>query len=289
MPFEHDAESGWWRFETDELRGMMEPEGARHGIKTLVHTPTGVDVVHPDYDLLNLFLLFARNRCMGAARDYEREVDVDGDAMSVRWAANETHNAQITAVYEIAGPNLIDLTLTVTSRWVYPAYELFLSSYFDPAMNPHVYLQGSPYVDPPDEPQWVGTTCNDVFVGTGLVFPRDFHASRNPVDGRWTGIWALYQWNPQRLYELPICLQVDPETNVAGVLMSRREDCFAVVSGYTDAHPDDPFGNQNPLYLSLFGDDLSPGDASTARVRLAVIELDEQMQRPLELYEEFIG
>ncbi len=289
MPFAPDETSGRWRFETEEMEGLLEPMGARHGIKTLTHKATGVDVVHPRYDVLNLFLLFAQNRCMGAARDYEREVEVEGDALRVHWEANETHRAELTAVYEIAGPNLIDLTVTVRSEWPYPAYEVFLSNYFDPSMDPYVYLQGSPYVDPPDVPQWVGTECNEVFVGTGLVFPRDFHAARNPVDGRWTSIWALFQWNPQRFYELPLCLQVGPKTGVAGVLMSRPEDCFAVVSGYTNAHPDDPFGNQNPLYLSLFGDDLSPGDERTAHVRFAVIELDQAMQRPLELYAEFVG
>ncbi len=288
MPFAAD-DSGTWRFETDEMSGMLEPMGARHGVKTLTHKATGVDVVHEAYDLLNLFLLFARNRCMGAARQYEREVEVDGDELTVRWPASETHQAELTAVYAIAGPNLIDLTITVRSEWVYAAYELFLSSYFPPSMRPHVYLQGSPYVDPPDVPQWVAPTCSDVFVGTGLVFPRDQHASRHSVDGRWTGLSIVYRWNPQRLYELPVCMQADADTRVAAVLMSRPEDCFAVVSGYAEAHPDDPFGNQNPMYLSLFGEDLSPGDERTAHVRLAVIELDDEMRAPLELYDQFAG
>ncbi|MGC9318613.1 MAG: hypothetical protein ACP5KN_11350 [Armatimonadota bacterium] len=289
MPFEHDAETGWWRFETDELEGMLEPEGSRHGIKTLTHRPTGVDVVHPDYDVLNLFLLFSTNKCMGTVRDYERKVQAQGESLTVHWPANDDHHAAVTAVYEIVGGAVIDLTITLQSEWAYEAYELFLSSYFDPAMSPHVYLQGSPYTDPPDQAQWVATEVNDVYVGTGLVFPRDWHCSKRPVDGRWTGLWAMYQWNPQRFYELPICMQVDPETNVAAVLMSRPEECFAVVSGYASDNPNDPFAVQNPLYLSLFGGDLLPGDERTAHVRLAITELDDAMQRPLELYEQFAG
>lgn len=288
MPFIESATQTGWSFETDELTGLLDPTGARHGIKSLTHRATGVDVVHEKYDLLNLFLLFAQNRCMGAARDYEREIDAGEDRLTVTWPANETHRAQLTAVYELSGPNTIDLTITVHSDWPYPKYEVFLSNYFNAAMTSRVYLQACPYVDPPDAPQWVAPVANDVFAGTGLVFPRDFHAARNSVDGRWTGIWALYQWNPQRFHELPICIQVDEASGVAAVLMSRPEDCYAVVTGYANAHPDDPFGNQNPMYLSLFGEDLSPGDERTTHVRLAVLELDEALQCPLEAYAEFL-
>ncbi len=289
MAFALDKSSGMWSFETDEMVGLLDPVGARHGVKSLTHRASGVDVVHEKYDLLNLFLLFAQNRCMGTARDYEREVHVEDDQMRLRWAANETHQASLEAVYELSGANTIDLTVTVRSQWPYPKYEVFLSNYFNVAMDPRVYLRKCPYVDPPDEPQWVAPVASDVFAGTGLVFPRDFHAARNSVDGRWTGIWALYQWNPQRMYELPICMMVDEESGVAAALMSRPEDCYAVVTGYAGAHPDDPFGNQNPMYLSLFGEDLSPGDERRARVRLALMEIDDAMQRPLEAYHGFIG
>ncbi len=287
MSFELHASTETWHFETEQMMGRLDPTGERHGIKSLTHRASGVDIVHEKYDLLNLFLLFAQNRCMGTAREHAREYHAEGDRISVWWPANDTHQAELSAVYEISGPNTIDLTVTVTCAWPYPKYEVFLSSYFNVAMDPRVYLQECPYVDPPDAPQWVAPAANDVFAGTGLVFPRDFHAARNSVDGRWTGISALYQWNPQRMYELPICMQVDSDSGVAAVLMSRREDCYAVVTGYADAHPDDPFGNQNPMYLSLFGEDLSPGDKRTARVRLALIELDDEMRRPLEAYEAF--
>jgi hypothetical protein len=287
MPFTMDKETGMWRFETEQMSGLLDPVGARHGVKTLTHLDSGVDVVHEKYDLLNLFLLFAQNRCMGSAREGQREVEVQGDRATVTWPENDTHRAALIAVYELSGSHSIDLSVTVECQWPYPKYEVFLSNYFNQAMDPWVYLRECPYVDPPDAPQWVAPEANDVFAGTGLVFPRDFHAARNPVDGRWTGIPALYQWNPQRMYQLPICMQVDAESGVAAVVMSRPEDCYAVVTGYAKAHPDDPFGNQNPMYLSLFGEDLSPGDTRTARVRLAVIELDEEMQRPLEVYEQF--
>jgi len=289
MRLSYDAPNEIWSFETEDLVGTLDPTGPRHGVKTLVHKPSGLDVVHPKYDALNLFLLFATNRCMGAARALERTVEAGDDRLTVHWPPTPEHNAELTAVYRLVEPNAVDLTVTVRSNWPYPAYELFLSNYFDPVMQPHVYVQASPYSDPPDQPQWIAPQVNDVYLGTGLVFPRDFHAARRSVDGRWTGIWALYQWNPQRCYELPLMMQVHPEQPVAAVLMARPEQCFAAVSGYNSENMDDPFKGQNPLYFSLFGDDLSPGDERTAHVRLVVTGLDDPMQRPLELYADFAG
>ncbi|MBI3921845.1 MAG: hypothetical protein HY318_10555, partial [Armatimonadetes bacterium] len=232
MMLKHDPDQNGWHFETEELKGFLLPEGQRHGVKTLVHKPSGIDVVHPKYDVLNLFLLFCANHCMGTAREKDRTITQEGNSLQIHWAPTDDHRAALTAIYEVKEPNVIDLTVTVQSNWPYPAYEVFLSNYFPPSFQPYVYVQGSPFTVPPDEPQWIAPQVNDVFVGTGLVFPRDQHAARRSVDGRWDRIWALYQWNPQRYYEKAILYQTDPERKVAAVLMSRPEDCFAVVTGY---------------------------------------------------------
>lgn len=289
MKFSHNHEESIWNFETEELKGFIQPDGDRHGVKELIHKPTGVDVVHPRYDVLNLFLLFSTNLCMGTAREKERTIRAEDNAIVVHWDPTDDHKAELIARYEIKEPNIIDLNITVRSNWPYPAYEVFLSNYFDPSMQPYVYVQGSPCVDPPNEPQWIAPQVNDVFVGTGLVFPRDQHAARRSVDGRWDRIWELYQWNPQRYYELPILFQADTKCRMAAVLMSRPEDCFAVVSGYNSDNMDDAFKGQNPLYLCLFGDDLVPGSERTVHCRLAVTELDQSISKPLELYEAFIS
>ena len=289
MTLQYDAEQKGWHFETAELKGFLLPEGQRHGVKTLVHKPTGIDVVHEKYDALNLFLLFSTNLCMGTAREKERVVRQDGDAVEVVWAPTKDHRVALTARYEVREPNIIDLSVTARSEWPFPGYEVFLSNYFDPAFQPYVYVQGSPFAIPPNQPQWIAPAANDVYVGTGLVFPRDQHAARRSVDGRWDRIWALYQWNPQRYFEKPVGFETDPNRRVAAVLMSRPQDCFAVISGYNSENPKDPFKDQNPLYLSLFGDDLTPGYSRTVKARLQVAALDREMQRPLELYEKFVG
>lgn len=284
-----DPDQNGWHFETEELQGFLLPEGQRHGVKTLVHKPTGVEVVHPKYDLLNLFLLFSTNHCMGTARENERTISAEGDTVKVQWEATDKHKARLTALYRVREPNMIDLTVTVKSSWPYPAYEVFLSNYYPPSFQPHVYVQGSPFAIPPDRPQWIAPQVNDVFVGTGLVFARDQHTARRSVDGRWDRIGALYQWNPQRYYEKPLMFQTDPGRRVAALLMSRPEDCFAVVTGYNSSNEKDPFKDQNPLYCCLFGDDLTIGYERTVKVRLQVTELDAKMSRPLELYDAFIA
>ena len=191
----------------------------------VIHKPTGTDVVHPKYDVLNLFLLFSTNLCMGTAREKARTVRAEADTIEVHWEPTDEHRVVLTARYQIKEPNIIDLTVTVQSQWPYPAYELFLSNYFPPEMQPHVYVAGSPYANPPDQPQWIAPVVNDVYVGTGLVFPRDQHAARRSVGGRWDRIWSLYQWNPQRYYALPLMFALDRERRVTAILMSRPEDC----------------------------------------------------------------
>ena len=61
-----------------------------------------------------------------------------------------------------------------------------------------------------------------------------------------------------------------------------------MISGYESENMKDPFRDQNPLYLSLFGDDFRVGDERTVEVRFAVTEIDESMAQPLALYEAFL-
>jgi hypothetical protein len=41
--------------------------------------------------------------------------------------------------------------------------------------------------------------------------------------------------------------------------------------------------------LSLFGDDLLPGDSRTIKVRLAMVHLDGDLSRALGMYEQFVA
>ncbi len=64
--------------------------------------------------------------------------------------------------------------------------------------------------------------------------------------------------------------QVDMKHNLAAIIMSHPSDCFSVTSGYSSINPKDPFSDQNPMYLSFFGDDMLPGDVKTVKARMVV-------------------
>src|SRR5262245_26642130 len=91
-----------------------------------------------------------------------------------------------------------------------------------------------------------------------------------------------------RYYAYALGFQAHREKGVAAVLMSRPQDAFAVITGYHTSNPNDAWENQNPMYLSLFGDNFLPGDERTAKVRLAVTSIDKAMKQPLKLYESFL-
>lgn len=284
--------TGTFDFETSELRGSIQPQGAYHGISQLLHKPTSVELVHPKYSVLNLFFLFSVNLKIGVPRGWERTVEATEEAVTLHWAANEEFLGELSARYEVREPNLVDLTVTVRSQGIYPRFELFLSDYFDPSLLPHVCLQSSVYARAQGAPEIVPLTVNGAFEGTGLVFARDAHAARLCVDGRWDRRerkMPTAQWCPVRYYAYPFGFQADLEKRVAAVLMSRPEDCFAVISGYDTPNQEDAFKNQNPMYLSLFGDDLVPGYERSVKVRMAVTPLDDTLSQPQKLYEAFVA
>ncbi len=282
-----------FEFETAEMRGSLRGESPdpekdiRHGVNYLVHKPTGVSIVHPKYSALNLFRLFATHLGMGQPRTMKRTLHADGNKLHIRWDPTPEHHASIDAIYEVKEPNVIDLSITVRSNAAYEDYEIFLSNYFDPPLLAHVYLATDRYDRSPGKEELVAPQVNPVFRGVGLVYARDAHAARRCVDGRWERRelgCPTAQFHPQRDYAVPVAFQADLQHRVAAVLMSTPQDCFAVTSGYNTADPNDAWKNQNPLYLSLFGDDFLPGDERTVHARLVLTALDEKLSQPLALY-----
>ena len=299
MPIRHDKEKNIWYFETEELKGILQPWGHHHGIRHLIHKPTNTEVTHPDFTLLNLYFLFATGTCLASGRSVPKTVSGDEHAVRIRWEPTHLHKAELTACYQVKEPNLIDLTLTVRAREVYPAYEALLSSYFDLSFRPYIYVSGSTYADPPDEPHWYTPMLHHLYKDNALVFPRDPQMARLHLDGRWGNVQSIYRWKSHQYYALPLAIQANQDQKIATVLMSRPEDCAAVcwtvgiadikVSSYQSDHMDDPFNARNPLYMSLFGTDFQPGNRRTVRTRLAVTPLDEQMTTPLAAYKSFIS
>ncbi len=291
-----------YAFETAEIQGTLRPgnEFPHHGLTHLVHKSTGIEFVHPLYAILNLYRFMHRDPSaatgmdsdLGNPRQGERHIEADESSVTLRWALQDPAHPEMAIRYEIAEPATIDMTVTVTPNAAANDFEALLACYFDPVHVPHIYLARDRFELEDelgrfgDEPELASVVVNPIFRGGVLVYPRDEDAVGISVDGRWRDI---ARFSPVRRYKLPVCFQADRGQQVAAVLMSRPEDCFAVSSGYDSPDARDRFHKHNPLYLSLFGGTLEPGVARTARARLVVTNLDEDLSQPLEHYAAFLA
>ena len=298
---DYQSEEKVYAFETAEIRGTLRPgnEFPHHGLTHLVHKATGIEFVHPLYAILNLYRFMHHDPAgatgmdsdLGNPRQGEREVEADENSVTLRWALQDDSHPAMAIRYEIREPATIDITVTATPNAAAHDFEALLACYFDPAHVPHVYLARDKFEleDEPgrfaDEPELASVVVNPIFRGGVLAYPRDEDSVGISVDGRWRDI---ARFSPVRRYKLPVCFQADRQQRVAAVLMSRTEDCFAVSSGYDSPDARDRFHKHNPLYLSLFGGTLEPGVARTARARLVVTELDDDLSQPLKHYAAFL-
>lgn len=278
-------------FAIEQIEGSICLEGAYHGVTRLVDKRTGRQVIDSRYSALNLFKLHSTNACMGQPRTMERTTKSSPDGVEVHWAATEGHKGQITARYEVRQPNAVDVTIKIRSTGTYPAYEIFLSNYFDKALQPHVFLKPHPAAKG-REAERVVPMVNEVFRGTVLVFPRDAHVARRCLDGRWDRSefkTPTVQMCPVRHYGHCLAFMADAERKLAVVLMALPRHCYAISTRYHADHEADRLTSYSAFDLSLFGDDLLPGDERTVKVRLAVTELDGEMSQPLQMYRTFLA
>lgn len=279
-----------YSFETTQVKGSFQAEGSYHGVNRFAQKQTEQQVIDSRYSALNLFKLMARNQYMGEPRRMDRVVKVTSDALEITWPPTEQHKAEIKAVYEVSGPASVDLTLTVRSEGTYPAYEVFVPNYFVQALRPHLYLK--PARSPQDPPDLIVPMVNDVFRGTLLVFPRDQHAARVAIDGRWDRNEfnaAVVPVTPVRNYAHCVAFLADPEKTFAVVVMAHPRDCYAISARYFADKPKDRMTSYSAVDFCMFGENLLPAEKRTARLRLALTPLDENMSQPLRLYQDFVS
>jgi hypothetical protein len=282
----HDKQA--LEFATPEIAGTIRLDGAYHGVTRFVDKRSGRQVIDPRYSALNLFKLMSVNLVMGQPRHMERTVRFGPAWAEVRWPKTETHRGEVIARYEVHPPNAVDLTVTVRSEGTYPAYETFLSSYFDKALEPHVYLKTRDR----KSSDWVLPMVSDVFRGTVLVFPRDMPSARHCLDGRWDrseGGVPVVQMCPVRCYAHCLAMLLDREKTSAVMLMARPRDCYAFSTRYHAEDDADRMTSYSAFDFSLFGEDFVPGVQRSVKVRLAVTPLDADFTRPLRLYQEFLA
>jgi hypothetical protein len=283
---------GAFEFQTEAIQGTIRLDGAYHGVTRLIDRRTGRQFIDPRYSALNLFKLMAADQAMDMPRTMKRSVQVSPKALEVKWAATDSHQGEVAARYEVREPNAVDLTVTVRLLGTYPGYEVFVSSYFDKALQPHVYLQPSPRGPAAGEAELVLPAYNDAFRGTVLVFPRDAHAARRCVDGRWDRSersTPTVQMCPVRRYAHCLAILTDPEKRIGVVLMSSPRHCYAISTRYHAEDEKQRLTGYSAFDFSLFGDDLLPGDERTARLRLALTPLDKDLSQPLVLYRAFLS
>jgi len=282
------TDEGGFEFDTGHIQGTIRLDGAYHGVARLVDKRTERQVIDSRYSALNLFKLMSVNQIMGQPRHMERTTQTSDNWVEVKWSATDGHKGEVTARYEVAETNAVDVTVTVRSQGAYRGYELFMSNYFDKVLRPHVYLQSRGK----KPAQLVVPMANDVFRDTVLVFPRDQHSARLCLDGRWErSEWStpIVQMCPVRRYAHCLAFLTDPDKKLGVVLMSQPRDCYAISTRYHADDDADRLTTYSAFDLSLFGDDLLPSVERTVKVRLALIPLDGELGRPLELYQAFIA
>lgn len=286
-----DVANNRYDFETEQMQGSIRLDAAYHGVTRLVDKRTGRQLIDPRYSALNLFKLQAVSQFMGQPREMKRTMTVLPTALEIKWPATDAHQAEITARYEVIDPNAVELTVTVRARGTYPGYEVFLPNYFDKTLRPHVYLKPARGPSAP-EPELVVPAVNDVFRNMLLVFPRDVHAARRCLDGRWDRSefkTPTVPVCPVRRYAHCLAFQADPDRQVAAVLMAHPRHCYGISTRYHADSDADRLTTYSAFDFSLFGDDLLPGDERSAKVRLALTALDRELSQPLKLYQAFLA
>ncbi len=276
-----------FNFQTEQIEGTIRLDDKYHGVTRLVDKRTGTQVIDSRYSALNLFKLMSVNQVMGQPRLMLRTTKAGKDWVETTWAATDGHKAVIEARYEVIQPDAVELTLTVRSQGAYRGYEVFLSNYFDKSFTPHVPL----WTRGRRESQLVVPTFSPVFQGTVLVFPRDAHAARLCVDGRWERnefSTPTVQMVPVRYYSECMAFMTDPGNQLGVVLMSRPRDCYAISTRYHSEKESERLTTYSAFDLSLFGNDFIAKEERTVKVRLALTDLDDELSQPSKLYQGFL-
>src|SRR5688500_7579536 len=208
-------------FDTEYVAGTIRLDGNYHGVSRLVDKRTGRQLIAENLSALNLYRLTAVNQLLAIPRTMERSVEATERAVVARWnsagggsdeAIARLWRGELSARYEVRASGAIEVTVTVRPARAYAGFEVFLPSYVEGDLVPHVFLQprGFEPGNSSHEPELIVPTVNDAFRGTLLAFPRDEHAARRCVDGRWDRL-AEIQVCPVRHYGYCLAFLTDPK------------------------------------------------------------------------------
>ncbi|NQT17858.1 MAG: hypothetical protein HQ582_34210 [Planctomycetes bacterium] len=286
LGFQAAEEGGFYTFDTGVLRGRVRLNGKSQGITEVVHCPSETSMAAGGRlpGLMSYYRIFSGDTRFGhAARDWPTTVEVrDDGALEVFWPAADEHPLEMTALYRFRRPDTLDVTTTVKPLVDMPAFEVFLSSYYEKAFRARVYVK--PDGEPDAVPRFVPIDRTPDAAGGYVMFPRDELGLRLIRDGRWTVPPSPVDWDVIRWLAAPLVMRRDESTGLAALMMSPPEDCFAISSSWNPTSPD--AGGYRSLYLSFYGRDLKAGQTARARSRLVVAKgfSDEQVVKRYEEY-----
>lgn len=254
-------------FDTGLLRGKMRLDGAKQGISSLTHVPTGMELLK-SVGLLSYYRVFSAGKRYGdAARDWPLRAELLPDgALRIVFPPGEEHPLELTGTFRWRTPDTIDLETTVTPMVAMPRMEVFLSSYLTNGFEGLVYLKPNRF-DKKGAPAFVRADWSKLIDGNYLIFPRDLAALPIIYDGRWEIPPAPVTWAFTRYLEAPIGVRRHAGAGLTAAIMSPPGDCFAVAMPYNQDPPDNVAAHGS-VYLCLFGRDVAEGETATAHCRL---------------------
>jgi len=254
------GESGAYTFDTGVLRGTLCAGGKSSGLTSVVHVPSGTRL-DGGSGIFGYYRLLATNKRYGRMGwDLPGQSRLlDDGAVEITLPAAEERPFELIAVYRWASPGALDLETTIKPSKDLSHFEIFLASYCSESLpNPYVCAQA----DSGGNGQ-VGFLLAEKSFGDWLMFPRDKAFVPIIRDGRWEKEPYPVTWTVMPQFKLPVALRRGADSAPAVVVMSPRQDCFAVSTPYQGE-------SHYSLYLSLFGRDVKAGASATAQSRLVV-------------------
>lgn len=299
-----DEEEKAFKFKTEFMEGTLVPEGKLHGVHRLVHKRDMHDWRGtypgelPAYGihrgdklfLLNIYHLLARGLHAGrlTGRLLEQEYTAIEGGVELLLKPSEICPVTHRVRYEIKEPSIIDLRISITSHGCMEAYEVWVSSYLSPKATPYLYMYNNPARRDLRGERFVPILENEFirtwWGGGYLFFPRDNRSASLVYDGRWGERYQPFIVGPY--YARPLMVNLNEESGVALVQMARPETCDAVYASWIRVTSTERANTAE--YFVFFGEDLKPGDVKEARMRTYLIEMGEDFDVPLRLYDEFI-
>lgn len=270
-------EDGGYEFDTGILRGRLREAGKGLGLSSAVHVPTGT-MLNGAYGILSYYRVFTTNKRYGTAAwgwPGTSKLLSDG-AVQVTWPEGDDRPFEMAAIYRFRDGSTLDVETIVKPGKDLDKFEVFLASYFHEAFPlSQVYVAASPEAE--GKPAFL--TAKKSF-GNWQMFPRNEDVVPIIRDGRWKKEPNPVDWKIMPRMAMPIALRRGSKAAPMAILMSPRDDCFAIA---TPCEGESHYS----MYFSLFGRDVRAGQTARARLRFVVTNAASNHEI-LDLYQKYI-